>query len=126
MIRFKNHKRKSWLNMTCLTATVSLTLVSMTGCFEPSNPEDQKIASIQNGRVFYMDNCASCHSAGAEDTTSAFLSSNLANKQDRLIFDPNGPVTNLSVYGGSYQLMNQFAELDSVVIEALKNYFTSL
>lgn len=74
---------------------------------------------IPNGQAFYAANCAICHSAGNEDTTSAFRASDLALSTNPLSRD-------LSTYGGEYQLMGAFYALSQTSVDELKAYLATL
>lgn len=76
-------------------------------------------AVIPNGQAFYASNCAICHSAGSDDITSAFLSSDLALRANPLTRD-------LSMYGGQYQLMGAYNALAQVNVDELKAYLNTL
>jgi len=71
---------------------------------------------IGEGKFFYQQNCGICHKAGSDDITRAFFASDLALSQSTLTPD-------LSVYGGSYQLMGSFQDVEQENIDRLKAYF---
>ena len=74
---------------------------------------------IPNGQAFYAANCAICHSAGTDDTTTAFNASNLAQR--------NNPLSrNLTMYGGQYQLMGAYYALNQQNVDELKAYLATL
>ncbi len=74
---------------------------------------------IPNGQAFYAANCMVCHAAGTDDTTTAFNSSDLALKANPLI-------TNMTIYGGQYQLMGTFYNVSQTNIDELKAYINTL
>lgn len=74
---------------------------------------------IPNGQAFYAANCAICHSAGTDDTTSAFQASDLALRANPLGRD-------LTMYGGQYQLMGAYSSLSQPHVDELKAYLASL
>jgi len=74
---------------------------------------------IPNGKAFYASNCAVCHAAGTDDTSVAFMASNLAKKDNLLQRD-------LSIYGGQYQLMGAFYDVAQKNIDELKAYLATL
>jgi hypothetical protein len=73
----------------------------------------------KNGEAFYSANCAICHSAGAVDTTIAFNGTDLAVSSNPLTKD-------LTRYGGSYQLMGAFYDIEQQNIDELKAYLATL
>jgi mono/diheme cytochrome c family protein len=82
-------------------------------------------AVVADGETFYQYECSGCHSAGL-DETSAFGSSNLAQKQDLIQSD-------LSRFGGTpfsdpdvKKLMGRFSNLSKQRVADLKAYLTSL
>lgn len=74
---------------------------------------------IPNGQAFYAANCAICHAAGSDDTTIAFLASDLALRANPLGRD-------LTMYGGQYQLMGAYSSLAQPNVDELKAYLASL
>lgn len=100
---------------------LSLLALVLTGCYESSTEEAPP--SLQqtaiNGKQFYQDNCAVCHAAGQDDTSTAFNASDLAQSQTVL-------GTDLSMYGGQYQLMGQFANVPAQQLAELKAYLATL
>jgi len=93
---------------------------------DPGNDTDTAIvkvlvgnATLVSGRSYYKDNCAICHAAGADDTTTAFSASDLGLQTIPL-------ATDLSIYGGSYELMGAFANVPQQTIDDLNEYFSSL
>lgn len=76
-------------------------------------------AVIPNGEAYYAANCAICHSAGTDDQTFAFNATNLAQSTNPLTRD-------LSVYGGIYQLMGSFYDVQQKNLDELKAYLSTL
>ena len=76
-------------------------------------------ASLVKGKAYYQDNCAVCHAAGADDSKSAFYASDLALQTIPLS-------TDLSIYGGTYELMGAFSNVPQQTIDDLNAYFSSL
>ena len=74
-------------------------------------------AVIPNGQAFYADNCAICHSYGADDTTIAFNASNLSLSTSRI-------TKNLTAYGGDFKLMGAFYDIPQNNVDELKAYLT--
>jgi len=76
-------------------------------------------ASLVKGKAYFQDNCAICHAAGADDTTTAFLASDLALQVSPLS-------TDLSIYGGTYKLMGAYTNVPQQTVDDLSAYFSSL
>jgi mono/diheme cytochrome c family protein len=74
---------------------------------------------IPNGQAFYTSNCGVCHAAGADDTTTAFNATDLAQRTNPL-------VRNISMYNGQYQLMGTFYDVSQQNIDELKAYVATL
>ena len=74
---------------------------------------------IPNGQSFYANNCAVCHAAGNDDTTTAFNATDLAMQTNPL-------VKNISSYNGQYQLMGTFYDVSQQNIDELKAYVATL
>lgn len=74
---------------------------------------------IPNGRLFYANNCAICHSAGTDDNSSAFNGTDLSLMSNELS-------TNMTAFGGSYELMGAYNDVPQVNIDELKAYLASL
>ena len=74
---------------------------------------------IPNGRAFYAQNCQVCHSAGNEDTTTAFLSTDLA-------LSVNPLSRNMSAYGGQFQLMGAYYDIPQQKVDELKAFLASI
>lgn len=74
---------------------------------------------IPNGQAFYTSNCGICHAAGADDTTTAFNATNLAQRANPL-------VRKISMYNGQYQLMGTFYDVPQKNIDELKAYVATL
>jgi mono/diheme cytochrome c family protein len=95
---------------------------ALVGCFESAEEElaedGDKVSASRLGAVYYADNCAVCHSAGLDDTTIAFSASDLAQSTNLLN-------TDLSNYGGQYQLMDQFSDVSQLNIDNLESYLAT-
>lgn len=74
---------------------------------------------IKTGQSYFVENCAVCHAAGNDDKTTAFNASDLALRRNPI-------TTDLSGYGGPYQLMGAFSKLPPATAAALQAYFDSL
>ncbi|MCP4981790.1 MAG: cytochrome c [Gammaproteobacteria bacterium] len=109
---------------------VSLSL-ALTGCYQ-SNSEEPPPDAIQiqaappvgltaSGSTYYQTNCATCHKAGADDVTSAFGASDLAQKQDMIVID-------MSTYDmfSSFNLMMAFSSVPDQRVADLKSYLESI
>ena len=102
---------------------------TLTSCYESSSeqgalppvtdPGGGVIPGVAiNGKVFYQQNCSLCHSAGADDTTSAFGAPDMAN-QDSIISN------DISQYSPTYDLMTRFSNIDQERVDDLKKYLSS-
>ena len=74
---------------------------------------------IPNGQLFYANNCAVCHSAGTEDPSSAFNATDLALSTNQLSSDLTG-------FGGDYDLMGAYGDIAQVNVDELIAYINSL
>ncbi|MGD8569197.1 MAG: Ig-like domain-containing protein [Gammaproteobacteria bacterium] len=74
---------------------------------------------IPNGLAFYTGNCGICHAAGADDVTTAFNATDLAQRANPLVRD-------ISTYNGQYQLMGTFYNVSQQNIDELKAYVATL
>lgn len=74
---------------------------------------------IPNGQSFYAANCAICHAAGTDDTSTAFNATDLAIQSNPLI-------RNIALYNGQYQLMGTFYDVSQPHIDELKAYIATL
>lgn len=94
----------------------------LVGCFEGETEEAAEsgnvVSNARLGASFYVDNCSACHSAGPDDTTTAFNASDLALRSNPLS-------TDLSNFGGQYQLMEQFADVSQTNIDNLETYLAT-
>lgn len=72
-----------------------------------------------NGKIFYRQNCSVCHSAGNDDTTSAFGAINLANQNSRIS-------TDISHFDTTYNMMARFTSIDQARVDDLKKYLAGL
>jgi len=73
---------------------------------------------IVEGKAYYQQKCAICHSAGNDDNSRAFLASDLSLRQSPLQPD-------LSIYGGEFQLMGAFYDVEQEKIDVLKAYLNN-
>lgn len=114
--------------------TVVITLsLALAGCYESSSEESPPPAAgsppppsslpglTTDGSTYYQTNCASCHMAGADDITSAFGASDLAQKQDMIVSD-------MSNYDSTstFNLMGAFSAVPDQRVADLRAYFASL
>jgi len=74
---------------------------------------------ISEGKAYYQKQCAICHAAGSDDTSRAFLASDL-----RLSESPLQP--DLTDYGGEFKLMGSFYDVAQDKIDGLKAYILTL
>lgn len=72
-----------------------------------------------NGKIYYQQNCASCHAAGADDTTTAFGAIDLA-KQDAQI------QADISQKDTVYNTMGRFNNIDQERVDDLKKYLSGI
>ena len=110
---------------------VSFLAMSVAGCFNSSSDNDPApvepnnggtvggLGSSTDGKTYYNNSCGSCHAAGADDTSTAFGSSDLAQKQDRIVND-------MSAYDATTQLMTQFNNVSQQRVNDLKAYLATL
>lgn len=110
-----------------MTLMVTLSL-GLAGCFnsgsEDSPPpavEPPPTGLVANGATYYAANCASCHKAGADDTTNAFGASDLAQKQDMIVND-------MSTYDqtSGFNLMTTFSNVPDQRVADLKSYLATV
>ena len=69
--------------------------------------------------AFYAQNCGVCHAAGSEDTSTAFLSTDLALRANPLTRD-------MTAYGGEFQLMGAFFDIPQKKLDELKAFLASI
>ena len=113
------------LTTTTLMVTLSLALTS---CFEsgseeaappPVTPPPTGLAA--DGATYYQSNCASCHKAGADDTTAAFNASDLAQKHEMIAVDMSTFDTT-----STFDLMLTYSNLPEQRVADLKAYLESV
>lgn len=116
--------------LTTITLMVILS-VALTGCFDSSSEQAAPAAIIiptppptgvtANGKIYYQSNCAACHQAGADDTTSAFSAIDLAQNQDKI-------ATDMSTFDGTsgFNLMGAYSNVPAQRVADLKVYFASI
>lgn len=116
-------------NIKQITLVLLLT-VSMVGCYDSSSDNDPApvpapsgtvggLGSATEGQTYYTSSCGTCHAAGADDTTTAFNSSDLAQKQDMITND-------MSAYDATTQMMTQFNNVSQKRVDDLKAYLATL
>ncbi len=109
--------------------------ITLTSCYEsnseedPPNPiagpggggggSDPDPGNASNGKVFFQQNCAICHSAGADDTTTAFGAIDLAGQQSIISAD-------ISQSDQTYNIMARFNSIDQERVDDLKKYLSTL
>lgn len=74
---------------------------------------------IPNGMAYYIQNCKVCHAAGNEDTTTAFMASDLALRANPLSRDT-------TAYGGEFQLMGSFYDIPQQKVDELKAFLANI
>lgn len=74
-----------------------------------------------NGKIYYQNRCGICHSAGRDDSTSAFGAVNLAQRQDMITSD----ISNFDQKSG-FNLMGTFMNIPEQRVADLKAYFESV
>ncbi len=110
----------------------SFTLVS---CYESNSEEDPPIPIVStgtggggsipdpgnaaNGKIYFQQNCAICHSAGADDTTTAFGAIDLAKQQSIISSD-------ISQSDQTFNIMARFNNIDQERVDDLKKYLSTL
>jgi len=72
-----------------------------------------------NGKVYYEQNCSSCHAAGTDDTTNAFGAIDLANQETKISND-------MSQFDATYNTMGRFNNIDQERVDDLKKYLSGL
>ncbi len=121
--------------LTTITLMVMLGF-AFTGCFESGSessppPEVETnqstptapapIGLVADGATYYQSNCASCHSVGADDPTSAFGAADLAQRQDMIATDMSNFDTT-----SSFNLMLAFNNVPEQRVADLQAYFESI
>lgn len=77
------------------------------------------IGSVANGKIYYNSNCSSCHAAGADDTTSAFGSSDLRQKHGLIAND-------MSALDPTNKMMTQLNNVSQQRVDDLVAYLATL
>ena len=72
-----------------------------------------------NGKVYYDQNCSSCHAAGADDMSSAFGAIDLAKQESKIAND-------MSTFDKTYNTMGRFNNIDQERVDDLKKYLSGL
>jgi len=110
------------------TAFVAMLSLGLGGCFDsgseqapPPPVKPAPIGKISDGSTYYKTNCGSCHMVGADDITSAFGASDLAQKQDMI-------TNNMSAYDttSTFDLMLAFNAVPDQRVADLKAYLASV
>jgi len=113
-------------------ATLVLILsFAVAGCYESSsdnlhstvdggdNGGGAPIGSSANGKIYYNSNCSACHAAGADDTTTAFGSSDLRQKQALIAND-------MSALDPTNKMMTQLNDVSQQRVDDLIAYLATL
>ncbi len=105
--------------------------IALASCYESNAEQDPPSAVLgtgvsvpdpgiaSNGKIFFQQNCAICHSAGADDTTTAFGAIDLANQQTIISRD-------ISQSDQTYNMMARFNNIDQERVDDLKKYLSGL
>jgi len=124
----KTLKQVKFILMLMAGIALSSTLVS---CFESSSEQGAPPpvtgpggggaipGNAVAGKVFFQQNCSLCHSAGADDTTTAFGGIDLANQNSIISND-------ISQYSPTYDMMGRFDNIDQERVDDLKKYLAGL
>ena len=112
-------------------ALVLILSFAVAGCFESSSDDlhstvdvgdgggGAPIGSVANGKIYYNSNCSSCHAAGADDTTTAFGSSDLRQKQGLIAND-------MSALDATNKMMTQLNDVSQQRVDDLIAYLATL
>lgn len=110
-----------------IAASISIMIMSSTlvTCYESNSEQappppvtDPVVPGIAaNGKIYYQQNCSYCHSAGADDTTTAFGAIDLANQESRISND-------ISKNDAVYNTMGRFNNIDQERVDDLKKYLS--
>ncbi len=103
---------------------------AVVGCYESSSDNlhstvivddggGAPIGSVVNGKIYYQSNCSSCHAAGADDTTTAFGSSDLSQKQGLIAND-------MSALDPTNKMMTQLNDVSQQRVDDLVAYLATL
>lgn len=110
-----------------------LTSITLTSCYESNSEEDPPAPVVgpggggsvpdpgtaSNGKIYFQQNCAICHSAGADDTTTAFGAIDLAQQQSIISND-------ISQSDQTFNIMARFNNIDQERVDDLKKYLSTL
>ncbi len=105
----------------------------LTSCYESNSEEDAPDPVVGtggggpvpdpgnafNGKIYFQQNCAICHSAGADDTTTAFAAIDLAGQQSIIS-------TDISQSDQTFNIMARFNNIDQERVDDLKKYLSTL
>jgi len=72
-----------------------------------------------NVMAYYAQKCQVCHAAGSEDTSTAFMATDLALRANPLSRD-------ITAYGGEFQLMGAFYDIPQQKVDELKAFLGSI
>ncbi len=118
--------------LTTMTFIVTLSLV-LVSCFDSSSeqapppittpPADsvKPIGISTNGAIYYQNNCATCHQAGRDDSTSAFGASDLAQRHDMMTTDMSNFDTT-----SNFNMMGAYSDIPAQRVADLKAYLKSI
>lgn len=115
------------LKLTTMSVMVALS-IALVGCYksgsESSPPPAVPLPPVgiaKDGSTYYQNDCAVCHKAGLDDTTTAFGASDLSQRQDMIAAD-------MSNYDATstYKLMLAFTNVPTQRVADLKAYLKSV
>ncbi len=126
MIKVINrHKHK------LLIATLLVTLsFALSNCYDSTSevpppqvatPPPPLLGLATNGHIYYQNRCATCHSAGRDDITSAFGAVDLARRQDMIAVD----ISNFDQTSG-FNLMGTYNDIPAQRVADLKAYLKTV
>lgn len=104
--------------------------VFVTACYDSSSDNLHRTVDVgdgngggagssTDGKIYYSSNCSACHAAGADDTTTAFGSSDLIQKHDLIVND-------MSAYDATNKMMTQLNNVNQQRVNDLKAYLATL
>lgn len=109
-------------------STMAVLALTLAGCFESGSEATvppavplPPVGVVVNGSTYYQEYCGTCHSAGTDDTSTAFGASDLAQRQDMIAPD-------MSDYDGTstFNLMLSFSAVPAQRVADLKAYLSTL
>ncbi|MBI3563061.1 MAG: hypothetical protein HY080_15230 [Gammaproteobacteria bacterium] len=116
--------------MKKLTTVVSMVTLSiaLASCFEsgsetppPPAVQPPPVGVAKDGLTYYQSNCAVCHKAGSDDTTTAFGASDLAQRHDMIAMN----MSNYDTTSG-FTMMLAFNNVPEQRVADLKAYLKSI